>query len=201
MDLIQNDGIDFLDEIETEKDQCFHYCYDPEISNKGGVEEETGLKERLVDHLPYRILNFAHSLFFNKTAMLAPVYRKLAFVLEKYRKTWILKRFLEDPLKVTFLSCQSCGDCGIQHSAFLCPESGCPKHTRNGPCGGSRNGYCEVYPEKLCIWVRAYRRLKNVNKLSGFLNDNVPPRMWELNKTSSWANFHLDKDHQRQTDK
>jgi len=130
--------------------------------------------------------------------MLAPVYRKLALFLEKYRKTWVLKRCLEDPLKVTFLSCQSCGDCGIQHAAFLCPESGCPKHTRNGPCGGSRDGYCEVYPEKLCIWVRAYARLKYAKKVSCFLQDNVPPRMWELNKTSSWANFHLNRDHQRQ---
>ncbi|MDA3896487.1 MAG: methylenetetrahydrofolate reductase C-terminal domain-containing protein [Desulfobacteraceae bacterium] len=197
MEQIQDNKPDFLDEIETEKEQCFYYCYDPEISNKGGSEEKAGLKETLVDHIPYRIFNFAHNLFFDKSAMLAPIYQKLAFVLEKYRKTWVLKRFFEDPLKVTFLSCQSCGDCGIQHVAFLCPESGCPKHTRNGPCGGSLDGHCEVYPEKLCIWVRAYRRLKNVNKASGFLQDNVPPRMWELNKTSSWVNFHLNKDHQR----
>jgi methylenetetrahydrofolate reductase (NADPH) len=24
----------------------------------------------------------------------------------------------------------------------------------------------------------------------------VPPRMWELNNTSSWLNFHLRRDHQ-----
>jgi methylenetetrahydrofolate reductase (NADPH) len=24
----------------------------------------------------------------------------------------------------------------------------------------------------------------------------VPPRMWELNDTSSWINFHLGRDHQ-----
>jgi methylenetetrahydrofolate reductase (NADPH) len=27
--------------------------------------------------------------------------------------------------------------------------------------------------------------------------DFVPPRMWELNNTSSWINFHLGKDHQK----
>ncbi len=27
--------------------------------------------------------------------------------------------------------------------------------------------------------------------------DFVPPRMWELNNTSSWINFHRGKDHQK----
>ncbi len=41
---------------------------------------------------------------------------------------------LGGPLENPLLSCQSCRDCDIQHAAFMCPESGCPKHTRNGPC-------------------------------------------------------------------
>ena len=199
MGQIQNQWADFLLELSEEKASNFHF-------NEKGMpcrrepERKTGLREKLVDHIPYRILHFSHNLFFNKSALLAPVYKKLASGLEKYHKTWLLKRCLEDPLKVIFLSCQSCGDCGIQHAAFLCPESGCPKHTRNGPCGGSSEGYCEVYPEKLGIWVRVYDRLKSANRLLNFLQDTVPPRMWELNKTSSWVNFHLDRDHQRQTD-
>ena len=197
MDQIQDNWRDYLNELESGKEQGSYFCYEQALANKGESEEKTGLKETFFDHIPYRIFDFAHNLFFDKSARLAPVYRKLALLLEKYRKTWVLKRCLEDPLKVTFLSCQSCGDCGIQHVAFLCPESGCPKHTRNGPCGGSRDGFCEVYPEKLCIWVRAYARLKYSEKLSCFLQDDVPPRMWELNKTSSWANFHLNRDHQR----
>ncbi len=27
--------------------------------------------------------------------------------------------------------------------------------------------------------------------------DFVPPRIWELHKTSSWINFHLGRDHQK----
>ena len=39
--------------------------------------------------------------------------------------------------------------------------SQCPKNQINGACGGSDQGWCEVYPdEKQCIWVRAYDRLK-----------------------------------------
>ena len=53
---------------------------------------------------------------------------------------------------------------------------------------------CEVYPDKQCVWVRAYRRLAYHGKC--FSDECVPPRMWELNKTNSWLNFHLKRDHQ-----
>ena len=139
----------------------------------------------------------AHNLFFDKKAGFAPFYRKLAAMLEKNNKAWLLKLILEDPLKKAMLSCQSCGDCAIQHLAFQCPESGCPKHTRNGACGGSRDGWCEVHPDRKCVWVRAYARLKHCGLALTLGRDFVPPRMWELNKTSSWINFHLGKDHQK----
>jgi len=49
--------------------------------------------------------------------------------------------------------------------------SQCPKNQRNGPCGGSYEGWCEVYPgERLCIWVKAYRWLKAMNRV----NKSVP---------------------------
>jgi len=103
---------------------------------------------------------------------------------------------VEDVSKKILFSCQECGDCGIQHLAFLCPESQCSKHTRNGPCGGSRNGMCEVHPERRCVWFRAYRRWASVNQPERMTEEYVPPRRWELNRTSSWINFHLGRDHQ-----
>jgi methylenetetrahydrofolate reductase (NADPH) len=179
------------------KEKRAYYFYDKVVEDENSPASKPGLKDRVLNHWPYGTLCFAHDIFFNKTAGLAPVYRKLAVFLESHDKEWILKRCLEDPIKMPLLSCQSCGDCGIQHTAFLCPESGCPKHTRNGPCGGSRDGVCEVYPDRDCIWVRAYKRLDHAGKLSTFLEDKVPPRNWELNKTSSWINFHLNRDHQK----
>ena len=29
----------------------------------------------------------------------------------------------------------------------------------NGPCGGSRNGKCEVNPENPCAWIEIYNKL------------------------------------------
>jgi methylenetetrahydrofolate reductase (NADPH) len=103
---------------------------------------------------------------------------------------------IEHPMKRLMLGCQQCGDCAIQHVGFLCPESGCPKHTRNGACGGSRHGMCEVNPDRRCVWFRAHNRLAAKGKIKEMCDGCVPPRMWELNHTSSWLNFHLRRDHQ-----
>jgi len=103
---------------------------------------------------------------------------------------------VEDPAKSLLLSCQRCGDCAIQHLAFLCPESKCPKHLRNGACGGSRNRRCEVYPDRNCVWVRVYERWACVGQTSRMAEACVPPRNWALNRTSSWLNFLLRRDHQ-----
>ena len=55
--------------------------------------------------------------------------------------------------------CRDCGDCSLPEIAYLCPESQCVKNQRNGPCGGTRDGKCEV-GDKECIWALAYERLK-----------------------------------------
>ncbi|MEE4365285.1 MAG: methylenetetrahydrofolate reductase C-terminal domain-containing protein [Desulfotignum sp.] len=173
------------------------YLYNPlpPIAEKPGIPD--WVKENITEHIPHAFLEKAHSLFFEKKSRLAPLYRRFAQMADKNNLGKWVKRLLEDPVKKPLLSCQSCGDCAIQHTAFLCPESGCPKHTRNGACGGSRNGFCEVNPDKKCVWVRAYARLDRCKKAHTLAQDFVPPRMWELNKTSSWINFHLGRDHQK----
>ena len=195
MEEIETDWPDYMAEFSA-KEKSAYYFYDQVVKDQTAATR-SGIKDRVLDHWPYGMLCFVHNLFFDKTAGLAPIYRKLARFLDSNNKSWLLKRCVEDPMKMALLSCQSCGDCSIQHTAFLCPESGCPKHTRNGPCGGSREGTCEVYPDKDCIWIRAYNRLDHADKLSRFLEDEVPPRNWELNKTSAWINFHLNRDHQK----
>ena len=66
---------------------------------------------------------------------------------------------LENAAKVPMFDCRDCGDCSLPDVAYLCPVSQCPKGERNGPCGGSHDGLCEVLPRP-CVWVRAYDRLK-----------------------------------------
>lgn len=195
MDEIEHNWQEYVGEFQEEtKDRFYLYKKQPDIVKNSIPSKE---KIQVTDSCHYLFLRTAHDLFFDKRASLAPVYKKISNSLDKSKTSWVLKRLFEDPFKKIFLSCQSCGDCGIQHVGFLCPESGCPKHTRNGACGGSNDGYCEVHTDKLCVWVRAYRRMKKHGESEKLTVEIIPPRLWELKDTSSWINFHLDRDHQR----
>ncbi|MBE9519991.1 MAG: methylenetetrahydrofolate reductase C-terminal domain-containing protein, partial [Proteobacteria bacterium] len=78
-----------------------------------------------------------------------------------------------------------------------CYQSGCPKKTLNGPCGGSRDGYCEVIPGKTCFWVKVYNNMKGVRQHVTFVAPPIPARDRILDRTSSWINFFMGRDHRR----
>jgi methylenetetrahydrofolate reductase (NADPH) len=103
---------------------------------------------------------------------------------------------VEHFMKVMTNECMHCGDCGLFDVAYLCPTSQCPKCQRNGPCGGSFEGFCEVYPKKKqCIYVRAYPRLKSKGEEDTLGSYHVPPVNFDLLWTSSWLNFYMGRDH------
>jgi len=71
-----------------------------------------------------------------------------------------------------------------------------PENQRNGACGGSYEGWCEVYPgEKSCVYVKAYARLKNYREEENLDAQMVAPCNWDFYQTSSWINFYLGRDH------
>lgn len=195
MAAIEHNWQEYREEFREEDSNRF-YLYRKPAQTGARRRSREDIQLKYTEGAHYLFLRTAHDLFFDKNASLAPIYKKISSTLDKSNASWMLKTFLEDPFKKLMLSCQSCGDCGIQHVGFLCPESGCPKHTRNGACGGSRDGYCEVNEDKFCVWVRAYYRMKRHNETDQLTATFVPPRLWELKDTSSWINFHLDRDHQ-----
>lgn len=102
----------------------------------------------------------------------------------------------EHVLKFLLFGCQHCGDCTLAELAFACPQSGCAKYLLNGACGGSRDGWCEVYPgRKRCLYVRIYERLREHGGVAALKSGLVPPRNWALNNSSSWVNFYQGTDH------
>ncbi len=106
----------------------------------------------------------------------------------KKRSRWLY--CLEQMIKWLLFSCRMCGDCTLERAAFLCPQSGCPKQLVNGPCGGSRKGLCEVFPERRCFWVRVYERLDSQTSLVSLTDSPaLIPKNWALQKTSSWINY------------
>jgi methylenetetrahydrofolate reductase (NADPH) len=104
--------------------------------------------------------------------------------------------FCEYVAKLHLFACRDCGDCALPDTAYYCPMSRCAKSQRNGPCGGSVRGMCEVYPdEKRCAWSVIYDRLKSHSDLDQMRSAYVPPRKGELAYTSGWANYYLGRDH------
>jgi ferredoxin len=70
----------------------------------------------------------------------------------------------EVPAQFTEL-CSQCGNCLLGRTAGICPLTACPKGLVNGPCGGYRDGKCEVDPTRDCAWVQIYQRLKRIGRL------------------------------------
>ena len=74
-------------------------------------------------------------------------------------------------------SCVGCGDCMLYHFAGVCPLSRCSKHLLNGPCGGSKNGKCEINPEVDCAWQLIIDRLSKIDALDR-IEKIYPPKDW-----------------------
>lgn len=143
----------------------------------------------------YGFSRFFHHLMFEQQRKLYGVMKGLCGKVQGTKMENLLHR-LEHINKVILFDCKDCGDCALIDLAYLCPMSKCPKNQRNGACGGSFQGWCEVYPgKKKCVYVRAYARLKKHGEESNLSKDIVPPCNWELNQSSSWINFYLGKDH------
>ncbi|MGD0871063.1 MAG: methylenetetrahydrofolate reductase C-terminal domain-containing protein [Bryobacteraceae bacterium] len=104
----------------------------------------------------------------------------------------------EHALKMLSFDCRDCGDCSLPEIAYLCPESQCAKNQRNGPCGGTEQGLCEV-GGKECIWARAYDRLKAYGEEERMLEGPVVYKNGALQGTSAWANAFLGRDHRGKT--
>ena len=115
-------------------------------------------------------------------------------VIEKSPGVSRMAHAVEQASKVPIYGCKDCGDCSLPDIAYLCPESQCVKNQRNGPCGGTRAGKCEVL-DKDCIWLRAYDRLKPHGQEQRMLERPIVFRDGALRGTSAWANTFLGRDH------
>lgn len=145
--------------------------------------------------LGYKAFKVLHNAMFEKEGFLFKPMQALARGVDGSAMEHAFTR-VEHLMKVVTNECMHCGDCGLFDIAYLCPTSQCPKGQRNGPCGGSFEGWCEVYPkEKQCIYVRAYPRLKSHGAEDVLGAYHVAPVNYDLLWTSSWLNFYLGRDH------
>jgi len=74
-------------------------------------------------------------------------------------------------------NCRACGDCKLDYFADVCPVTRCAKGLFNGPCGGSKEGKCEVDPDTPCAWQLIVTRLEERGKLDA-MEKVYPPARW-----------------------
>jgi len=70
--------------------------------------------------------------------------------------------------------CSLCGECVLDATGGICPVTRCPKGLLNGPCGGVKNGKCEVDSELDCVWTTIYERLKELGRLEEMSKIRLP---------------------------
>jgi len=166
---------------------------DPDRSNLSAAPQ----KSKHVT-LNYKMAKAVHRVAFANGKGLAPLAKSLCHSGDDQAQPPKWLRMIEHASKAALFSCQDCGDCSLGETSFLCPESQCAKNQRNGPCGGTRDGRCEVL-DKDCIWSRAYDRKKNEGCADELL-DFVPVfQDQSLRGSSGWANYWHELDHQGKT--
>lgn len=192
----------FAREIRYSRPQeFFHYDEDPAT----GLADSTRINPSLspgaglqpASHhvtFSYRFSRFVHGLMFEEGRRLWNLGAKLTASAADPRQGPGWMRFAEHAGKVALFGCKDCGDCSLPDIAFLCPESACAKNQRNGPCGGTRDGKCEV-ADFDCIWSRAYDRAKYEGRSEALLDHAPVLQDQHLRGTSSWANTWHHRDH------
>ena len=84
--------------------------------------------------------------------------------------------------------CSACGKCVLGETAGICPTTRCAKGIMNGPCGGVKDGRCEL-GDRDCAWVQIYDRLERQGRGDAFddlgdTKDNSVNSMtceWDMN--------------------
>jgi methylenetetrahydrofolate reductase (NADPH) len=162
--------------------------------NAAYLESKRRRKTDLRVPFKYRFSRALHGVVFEEDAPLFPAGRAFYTAVEKSRTASKLAHAAEQAAKVTLFDCRDCGDCSLPDIAYVCPESQCAKNQRNGPCGGTRDGLCEVYDSE-CIWSQAYERLKAYGEEEALLAGPAIIKDNALMRTSAWANLFRGRDH------
>lgn len=74
-----------------------------------------------------------------------------------------------------------CGSCIPNETGGICPITRCPKGLLNGPCGGAKDGKCEVDNNNNCAWIEIYDRLKQLGQLESFLSSPIQTHDYSVN--------------------
>jgi methylenetetrahydrofolate reductase (NADPH) len=199
-----NDWKEFAKEIQFPKPDEF-YLFEADPATGLGVADQLdrGYRESLQRHAAsdevttgYKLNRAIHEKVFTPGQGVYPQMVKLYKKLETKGDNLAMRalKSIERVSKEMAFGCKDCGDCSLPETAYLCPRVACSKTGRNGPCGGSADGFCEL-GDKVCLWARAYDRLKAYGESEHMLEGPAVFYNASLEGSSSWANMFLGRDH------
>jgi hypothetical protein len=77
-------------------------------------------------------------------------------------------------------NCVLCGECLLDVFEGLCPVAQCAKNLMNGPCGGAKDGKCEISNPNNdvdCVWCLIHELLTRMGR-TDILENIVEPKDW-----------------------
>ncbi len=192
-----DDWKQFAREIQFSRSGEFFYYVPDGVTRLADPARRAAVMPSRSKHVTtlYRFSKWTHGVMFTPGRAANELGVKLCANADDPRQGPKLLRTVEHVSKAALFACKDCGDCSLPEIAFLCPESQCAKNQRNGPCGGTRDGRCEVDGFGDCIWLRAYERLKHDGREEQLVAHAPVVQDQSLRGTSSWANTWLGRDH------
>lgn len=138
--------------------------------------------------LKYRTLDWMHRIFFDSHAAmgLGRFIFKASFWNQSKANQMLLN--LEYMSKHSLVGCESCGQCRLADTFYICPET-CPKGLANGPCGGTKLDRCE-FGDRECIHSIKARLAKACNQTELLKTKLIPTVSMDKRNTSSWKNWY-----------
>ena len=201
----ENDWQEFAREIQYAKpDEFYLFEADPATGLGDITQLNREYRKALENRAPlgYQLTRQVHAAAFTPGQGMFPILQKVYERLEKNGDNLAARALhsIERVSKEMAFGCKDCGDCSLPETAYLCPRQACSKTGRNGPCGGSADGRCEL-ADKDCLWARAYDRLKAYGEADHMLAGPAVFYNARLDGTSAWANTFRNHDHHANKEK
>ncbi|MCF4535959.1 methylenetetrahydrofolate reductase C-terminal domain-containing protein, partial [Acinetobacter baumannii] len=139
--------------------------------------------------IKYRQLHVMHEAMFG--SKIAKGVGRFIFKASFWENALIAKLLLKTEVlsKHSLVGCESCGQCRLGDTLYICPET-CPKGLANGPCGGTTLDRCE-FGDRECIHSVKARLAKAVKQTEILKEKLIPTVPLETRGTSSWKNWYL----------
>ena len=192
---IASDWRSFIkDLLYPQKDEFYYFRGDPATGLSTDQPGKPGENKRPGPRVTFELMKFIHEQFFEPGTNGFRIARGVCRCIDKSPEATKVFQKFETGVKWLTNNCQGCGDCSLAELTFLCPEDGCPKGMRNGPCGGSFDGICERKDRK-CYWTRVVKRMDKEGGLDKLKEAKPIIPNAALKDTSSWLNYYLGRDH------